>query len=80
MERTNLDYEPLRAAIARGDSACIEVEARKLRDQQMAKLVHRAAAAAWSAIIAVGHGALAWRTHLYQVAPKANRLLNFIRM
>ena len=74
MERIKLDYERLRAGIARGDSAHIEVEARKLRDQEMAKLVYRAAAGAWSVIIAIGHGALAWRTHLYQVAPKANRL------
>ena len=80
MERIKLDYEPLRAAIARGDSLQIEVEARRLRDQEMAKLIHRAAAAAWSLIVAIGHGALVWRTHLYQVAPKATRLLNFIRM
>ena len=80
MENIKLDYEPLRAAIVRGDSARIEVEARKLRDREMAKLVHRAAAAAWSVIVAIGRGALAWRTNVYRVAPKANRLLNFIRM
>jgi hypothetical protein len=80
MERINADYERLSAAIARGDSAHIEVEARKLRDQEIAKRVHRAAAAAWSVMIKIGRGALASRTHLYQVAPKANRLLNFIRM
>ena len=80
MERIELDYEPLRAAIARGDSLHIEVEARRLRDQEVAKLVHRAAAAAWSVISAIGRGAVAWRTNVYQLAPKANRLLNFIRM
>jgi hypothetical protein len=80
MERIELDYEPLRAAIARGDSLHIEVEARRLRDQEVAKLVHRAAAAAWSVISAIGRGAMAWRANVYQVAPKANRLLNFIRM
>jgi hypothetical protein len=80
MERIKPDYEPLRAAIARDDLAHIEVEARKLRDREIAKLVARTAAAAWSVIRAIGRGVLGWRTHLYEVAPKANRLLNFIRM
>lgn len=80
MEKIKPDYEPLRAAIARGDSAHIEVEARKLRDRQIAKLVGSTATAAWSVITAIGRGVVAWRTHLYQVAPKANRLLDFIRM
>jgi hypothetical protein len=80
MERIKPDYEPLRAAIARGDSALIEVEARKLRDQEIAKLIARTATAAWSVITAIGRGVLGWRTPLYEVAPKANRLLNFIRM
>jgi hypothetical protein len=80
MERIKPDYEPLRVAIARGDSARIEAEARKLRDREIAKLVARTATAAWSVVKAIGRGVLAWRTHLYEVAPKANRLLNFIRM
>jgi hypothetical protein len=80
MERIESDYEPLRAAIARGDSAHIEVEARKLRDREIAKLVAGTATAAWSVIRTIGRGILGWRTHLYEVAPKANRLLNFIRM
>ncbi len=80
MERIKLDYEPLRAAVARGDSAHIEAEARKLRDRHIAKLVACAATAAWSVIAAIGRGILDWRKHLYEVAPKANRLLNLIRM
>lgn len=80
MERIELDYERLRAAIARGDSAHIEVEARRLRDQEIAKLIARTATAARSAVKAIGRGVRARRAHLYEVAPKANRLLNFIRM
>jgi len=80
MERIKPDYEPLRAAIARDDLAHIEVEARKLRDREIAKLVGITATAAWSVIRAIGRGVVAWRTHFYQAAPKANRLLNFIRM
>jgi hypothetical protein len=70
MERIKLNYEPLNAAIGRGDTLHIEVEARKLRDEEVAKLVHRAAAAAWSAIIGIGRGTLARRTHLNQAAPR----------
>jgi hypothetical protein len=80
LERIKLDYEPLRTAVARGDLAHIEAEARKLRDRHMAKLVARAAAAAFSGITAIGRGVLDWRRHAYEIAPKANRLLNLIRM
>jgi hypothetical protein len=38
-----LDYEPVMAAIARGDLAAVEAHARKLRDEHIAKLVRRAA-------------------------------------
>jgi hypothetical protein len=80
MERVKLDYEPPRAAVARGDRAHIEVEARKLRDQHLAELVIRAASDAWSVIILIGRRVLALRKHRYEVAPKVSRLLNFIRM
>jgi hypothetical protein len=80
MEPIKLDYEPLKAAVARRDLAHIEAEARKLRDRHIATSVARAATAAWSVIVAIGRGVLALRKHLYQVAPAANRLLNFIRM
>ena len=80
MERIKMDYEPLRAAVARRDLAHIEAEARKLRDRHIATYVSRAATAAWSVIMAIGRGVLALRQHLYRVAPTANRLLNFIRM
>jgi hypothetical protein len=80
MERIKLDYERLRAAVARGDRAHIEVEARKLRDQHLAHLVIRAASDAWSVIMLVGRRVLALRKHRYEVAPKVSRLLNFIRM
>jgi hypothetical protein len=80
MERIRLDYEPLRAAVARGDRAHIEAQARKLRDQHLADLVVRAAAGAWSVIVAIGRRVFAWRKHRHEVAPKVDRLLNFIRM
>jgi hypothetical protein len=80
MERVKLDYERLRAAVARGDRAHIEVEARKLRDQHLAALVIRAASDAWSVIMLIGRRVLALRKHRYEVAPKVSRLLNFIRM
>ncbi len=80
MERIELDYKRLNSAIARGDSAHIEVEARRLRDREIAKLVARTATAACLVIKAIGRGVRARRTHLYEVAPKVNRLLNFIRM
>jgi len=80
MERIKLDYEPLRAAVARRDLAHIEGEAHRLRDRHMASLVARAATAASSVITAIGRGILDWRKHLYEVAPKANKLLNLIRM
>src|SRR6266542_6240529 len=76
MERIRLDYEPLRAAVARGDRAHIEAQARKLRDQHLADLVVRAAAGAWSVIVAIGRRVFAWRKHRHEVAPKVDRLLN----
>ena len=79
MERIKLDYEPLRAAVARGDRAHIEAEARKLRDQHLADLVVRATSDAWSVIMLMGRR-VAWRKHRYAVAPKVSGLLNFIRM
>ena len=80
MERIKLDYEPLRAAVARRDRARIEAEARKLRDHHLADLMVRAASDAWSVMVLIGRRALAWRKHRYEVAPKVTRLLNFIRM
>jgi len=80
MERIKLDYEPLRAAVAHGEQAHVEAEARKLRDQHIADLAVRAATGIWSVIMASGHGVLAWRNHRFDVAPSVNRLLNFIRM
>ena len=80
MELIKLDYEPLRVAVARGDQAHVEVEARKLRDQHIADLVVRAATGVWSVIMAIGRGVLDWRKHRHDVAPSVNRLLNFIRM
>jgi hypothetical protein len=80
MERIKLDCERLRAAVARGDRAHIEVEARKLRDQHLADFVIRAASDAWSVIMLIGRRVLALRKHRYEVAPKVSRLLNFIRM
>jgi hypothetical protein len=80
MERIKLDYEPLRAAVAQGDRAHIEAQARKLRDQHIADLVVRAATGAWSVIMVIGRRVLAWRKHRYEVAPKLSRLLNFIGM
>jgi len=51
-----LNYEPVRAAIARGDVAAVEAHARKLRDEHLAKLVRRAAASTRSYIRKlVGH-------------------------
>ena len=43
MQPLNPDYGPVRAAIARGDLAAVEAQARKLRDEHIAKLVRRAA-------------------------------------
>jgi len=80
MAQIKLDYEPLRAAVARGDSAYIEVEARNLRDQHIAELLVRAANRARSVIMGIGRGLLAWHKHRYEAAPNGNRLLNFIRM
>jgi hypothetical protein len=80
MERVKLDYEPLSAAVARGDLAYIEAEARKLRDQHLADLVVRGASDTWSVIMLIGRRVLAMRKHRYEVAPKVSRLLNFIRM
>ena len=54
MKRVKLDYEPLRAAVARGDSARIEAEARKLRDRHFANLMVRGVTGAWSIIMAIG--------------------------
>jgi hypothetical protein len=45
-----LDYEPVRAAIARGDLAAVEAHARKLRDEHFANLVRRAATSTYSCI------------------------------
>jgi hypothetical protein len=80
VERVKLDYEPLRAAAARGDQAHIEAEARKLRDQHLANLVVRAASDTWSVIMLIGRRVLAWSKHRYEVTPTVNRLLNLIRM
>ena len=80
MERIKLDYEPLRAATARCDRAHIEVQAQKLRDRHMANVVAHAANSASFLIKALGRGILAWRRHHYEVSPRVNRLLNFIRM
>jgi hypothetical protein len=80
MERIKLDYEPLRAAAARGDRAHIEAQARKLRDQHIANVVVHAAISSRSVIMVFGRRILAWRKHRYEVAPKVNRLLNLIRM
>ena len=69
MEPINLDYGPLRAAVARGDQARIEALARNLRDQHIAHLVARAASGAWSAVMAIGRGVLARHKRRYEVAP-----------
>jgi len=70
MEPIKLNYELLRAAVARGDRAHIEALARKLRDQHIAHLLQRAATGAWSVIItAIGRGVSARRKHRYEVAP-----------
>ena len=58
MEPLKLNYEPLKAAVARGDQAHIEVQARKLRDQHIAHLILRAATRARSVIMAIGRGGL----------------------
>jgi len=63
MEPLNLDYGPLRAAIARGDVASIEAHARKLRDRQIADLVRNAAIGCRTAIAAIGRGVLPQREH-----------------
>ena len=60
MERIELHYELLKAAIARRDRPSIEVQARKLRDQHLADLTVRAVAGARSGIIAIGRLVLAW--------------------
>ena len=70
MELIKLNYEPLRDAVARGDRAHIETLARKLRDQHIAYLVHRAATGAWSVITAIGRGVSTRRKHRYEVAPR----------
>ncbi len=69
MERIKLDYEPLRAAVARGDRAHIEAEARKLRDRHIADLVVRAATGIWSVVTAKGRGMLASYKHWQHGAP-----------
>ena len=69
MEPINLNYQLLRAAVARGDRAHIEALARKLRDQHIAHLLQRAATGAWSVITAIGRGVSARRKHRYEVAP-----------
>jgi len=66
MEPIKLNYEPLRAAVARGDQAHIEAHARKLRDQHIAYLILRAATRAWSVISAIRRGGLA-RKRRYEV-------------
>jgi hypothetical protein len=80
MERIKPDYEPLRAAVARGDRARIEAEARKLRDRHLADLVVRAASDTWSVIVLIGRRVVARSKHRYEVTPKVDRLLNLIRM
>ena len=70
MELIKLNYEPLRDAVARGVRAHIETLARKLRDQHIAYLVHRAATGAWSVITAIGRGVSTRRKHRYEVAPR----------
>ena len=66
MESLELDYEPLRAAIARGDVAQIEAHARKLRDKHIADFVRNAAISCWTAIAAIGRGVLPRREHRYE--------------
>ena len=70
MEPIKLNYELLRAAVARGDRAQIETLARKLRDQHIARLVQRAAIGAWSVITAIGRAVSARRKHRYEVVPR----------
>ena len=70
MEPIKLNYELLRAAVARGDRAHIEALARKLRDQHIAHLLQRAATGAWSVITAIGRAVSARRKHRYEVAPR----------
>ena len=70
MERSKLDYEPLRAAVARGDSAHIEAEARKLRNQHIAALLVRAATGVVSIIITIRRGVPGCRKRRYEVAPQ----------
>ena len=70
MEPIKLNYEHLRAAVARGDRAHVETLARKLRDQHIAYLVHRAATGAWSVITEIGRAFPARRKHRYEVAPR----------
>ena len=70
MERIKLDYEPLRAAVARADQPHVEAEARKLRNRHIANLMIRAGTGAWSVVITIGRGALGWRKHRYDVAPE----------
>ncbi len=69
MERIKLDYEPLRAAVARGNRTRIEAEARKLRDHQIAHLVTRAVTDIRSSITALGRSIHAWYEYHDQVAP-----------
>ena len=57
MEPLNLDYGPLRAAIARGDVASIEAHARKLRDKHIADFVRNAAIGCRTVIAAIGRRA-----------------------
>ena len=66
MEPIKLNYEPLRAAVARGDQAHIETHARKLRDQHIAHLILRAATRARSVIMAIGRWGFA-RKRRYEV-------------
>ena len=61
MEPIKLNYEPLKAAIGRGDQAHIEAYARKLRGQYIAQLILRAVARARSVTMAIGRGGLARR-------------------
>lgn len=80
MERVKLDYEPLKAAVARRDRAHIEAEARKLRDQHLANLVVRAASDTRSVIMLIGRRVLAWSQQRYELTLTVNKLLNLIRM
>ena len=67
MEPIKVNYEPLKAAVARGDQALIEAHARKLRDQYIAYLILRAAARARSVLMVIGRGGLGRRKHRDEV-------------